>query len=406
MTDIQKLSVEETQIAEKVRSEMSRVFVERLADSALAAPLGLAISGWLIASVAGWTSALAWCSGMAVIEVMILFVAYRFQRCLVQGQSTSGWLRAQLMVSGLVGLGWGSAVWFVWVDGQMLYYVAMLCVLVGVSGICMVTMAPHRLATLLFSLGILIPPLLQLTWVDNPIALKVGFGWLAMAAVQAWTARDLRRELGRELDSALRNQSLLELLSRASVDLQLAISQKEEKNAELASAMGQLEKLVSHDQLTGAYSRRYIFEQLDRLAAMRQRNGAVVSAVMFDLDHFKTINDTYGHATGDRALREVVRAVGVRLREGDMLARVGGEEFLVVLPLTDLSAAMMLTERLRQALEKTSIITDDGGSVFLPGSFGVAELRPDEDQSDWLRRIDSALYQAKSQGRNALVAAN
>jgi len=337
---------------------------------------------------------------------MILFVAYRFQRCLVQGRSTNGWLRAQLVISGLVGLGWGSAVWFVWADRQMLYYVAMLCVLVGVSGICMVTMAPQRIATLLFSLGILALPLLQLIWVDSPIALEVGFGWLAMASVQACTARDLRRELGRELDGALRNKTLLELLSRASVELQLASSQKEEKNVTLASALGQLEALVSHDQLKGAYSRRYIFEQLDRLASMRQRNGALVSAVMFDLDHFKVINYTYGHAAGDRALREVVRAVEGRLREGDMLARVGGEEFLVVLPMTDLSSAMALTERLRQTLENTSINTEIGDWVFLPASFGVAELRPTEDQSEWLKRIDAALYQSKSQGRNTLVAAN
>lgn len=343
---------------------------------------------------------------MTVIELMILFVGYRYQRCLVQGLRTDPWLRAQLAISGLVGLGWGSAVWFVWAEGQMLFYVAMLCVLVGVSGICMVTMAPQRTATLLFTLGILLPPLLQLIWVDNPIALEVGLGWLAMASVQAWTARDLHRELGRELDSALRNKSLLELLSKASAELQLASAQKEEKNADLAAALGQLKTLVSHDQLTGAYSRRYIFEQIDRFAAMRQRNGAPLSAVMFDLDHFKVINDTHGHATGDRALQEVVRSVGGSLREGDMLARVGGEEFLVLLPMTELSAAMVMTERLRQVLADTSINTDSGCPVFLPASFGVAELLPSEDQAEWLRRIDTALYQAKSQGRNTFVAAS
>lgn len=406
MTEPNSLAVDELHLAQKVHAEMSRVFVERLADSALAAPLGLTIAGWLIYSVAGWAPALAWVGGMAVIELMILFVAYRFQRCLVQGNSPAVWLRAQLVVSGLVGLGWGSATWFVWVDGQMLYYTAMLSVLVGVSGICMVTMAPHRMATLLFSLGMLTPPLLQLAWVDNPMAAQIGFGWFAMAAVQAWTARDLHRELGRELTSALRNKRLLERLSEASAELRLANAQTEAKNTELAAALGQLEQLVSHDQLTGAYSRRYIFEQLDRLASMRQRNGAPVSAVMFDLDHFKVINDTHGHANGDRALREVVRAASARLRDSDMLARVGGEEFLVVLPLTDLNAAMALTERLRQSLENTSITTDDGSSIFLPASFGVAELQAGEEQGDWLRRIDTALYQAKSQGRNTLVAAH
>ena len=405
MNETSQPALEASLIAARVRSEMSRVFVERLADSALAAPFGIAIAGWLIWSVAGWTPALLWSFGMAVVELMILFTGYSFQRCLVQGRSTVVWLRAQLAISGLVGLSWGSAVWFVWVDGQMLYYVAMLCVLVGVSGICMVTMAPQRLATLLFSLGMLAPPLLQLAWVENPIALKVGLGWMAMACVQAWTARDLHRELARELDSALRNKSLLELLSKAGAELELASLQKEQKNAELVAALGQLKELVSHDQLTGAYSRRYIFEQLDRFAAMRQRNGSVVSAVMFDLDHFKVINDSYGHATGDRALQAAVRAVLFQLREGDMVARVGGEEFLVLLPLTDLSAAMVMTERLRQTLAGTAVSTDSGNSVFLPASFGVAELKPAEGHAEWLRRIDAALYQAKAQGRNTAVCA-
>ena len=94
------------------------------------------------------------------------------------------------------------------------------------------------------------------------------------------------------------------------------------------------------------------------------------------------------------------------MREGDMLARVGGEEFLVLLPMTELSAAMVMTERLRQVLADTSINTDSGCPVFLPASFGVAELLPSEDQAEWLRRIDTALYQAKSQGRNTFVAAS
>ena len=127
--------------------------------------------------------------------------------------------------------------WFVWVDGQMLYYLAVLCALVGVSGICMVTMSPQPLATRLFSLGMLAPPLVQLLWVDNPLAMQVGFGWLMMAAVQAWTARDLHRELARETKSALHNKDLLQQLSRTTTELHRASAQMEEKNTELAAAL-------------------------------------------------------------------------------------------------------------------------------------------------------------------------
>jgi diguanylate cyclase (GGDEF)-like protein len=405
MNESSETAVDESVIAPMVRAEMSRVYVERLSDSALVAPLGLGIAGWLIYSVAGWVPALVWACGMALVELMILFVGYRYQRCLVQDTNTTPWLRAQLALSGLVGLGWGSAVWFAWADGQMLIYVCVLCVLVGVSGICMVTMAPKRLATLLFSLGMLALPLLQLAWVNNPLAPQMAAGWMIMISVQAWMARDLHRELAQELDSAIRNRSLLKQLAHSSAALQLASVQKEEKNAELAEALGQLKMLVSHDQLTGAYSRRYIFEQMERLVTVRQRHGTPVTAVMFDLDHFKVINDTYGHPIGDLALQEVVRAANAQLRDGDMLARVGGEEFLAVLPVTDLGAAVKLAERLRQTLSGTSIEVDGGTRVFFPASFGVAELLPNESHAEWFKRVDAALYQAKEKGRNTLVAA-
>lgn len=399
------IPLDDVQIATGVHSEMARVFVERLSDSTLIAPLGLVLSGWLIQSVAGWTPALIWLFGMAVIELMIVFVGYRFQRCLAQNAPTTGWLRAQLAVAFLVGLGWSSATWFVWVDGQFLAYLTMLCVLVGVSGICMVVMAPQRMATLLFSLGLLVPPLVQIARVNNPIGPQLALGWLVMIVVQAWTARDLRRELVQELQSALRNRSLVQQLSRASSELQQAVAQKEQKNAELAEALGQLENLVSRDQLTGAYSRRYIFEQMEHFVAMRERHGIRISAVMFDLDHFKTINDSHGHPTGDLALQEVVRAVSTQLREGDLLARVGGEEFLVLLPMTDLHAAVHLTDRLRQTLSFTTVSAPGGSKVQLPASFGVAELQAGEGHADWFKRLDAALYLAKQKGRNTLVAA-
>ena len=116
---------------------------------------------------------------------------------------------------------------------------------------------------------------------------------------------------------------------------------------------------------------------------------------MFDLDHFKAINDHYGHPAGDRALREVVRAVNTQLRDGDMLARVGGEEFMA------LANLRLAIHRLRQTLESTHIV-EGSKKVFLPASFGVAELLPKENFSEWLRRVDAALYQAKDQGRNSL----
>ena len=399
------LELDESLIDGQVRSALSRAFIERVVESTYVAPLGILLLAWLISKVAGWTPALQWACMMGAVELLIVGVGHRFKRKLAAEQDTTLWLRAQLAVSGLLGLAWGSAMWLVWADGDMLIYLTSLCVLVGVSAICMVTMAPVRMATLMFSLGMLLPPLVQLLWIDNPIAPQIAVGWLVMTAVQAWTARDLHQELARELASSLRNKALLQLLSKTSGELYRVNAQVEEKNVELGSALTQLKELVTHDQLTGAFSRRYIFEQLERHASMHQRHGTPVTAIMFDLDHFKDINDHYGHPVGDIALQEVVRAINAQLRDGDMLARVGGEEFLVLLPVTDLSAARLLGERLRQTLAATRITVSDGGTLALPASFGVAELHAGEGYAEWFRRADAALYQAKAQGRNALVAA-
>ncbi len=398
------MELDESLIDDQVRLALSCSFVERVVQSTYVSPLGILLLAWLISKVAGWTIALQWAAMMGVVELLIIGVGRRYQQKLDAAQDIRCWVQAQLVASGFLGLAWGSAVWLVWVDGDMPIYLTSLCVLVGVSSICMVTMAPVRMATLMFSLGMLLPPLVQMLWINNPIAPQIAVGWLVMTIAQMWTARDLHQELARELASALRNKALLQLLSSTSGELYRVNTQVEEKNNELGTALTQLKELVTHDQLTGAYSRRYIFEQLERHAAMHQRHSAPVSAIMFDLDHFKNVNDRYGHPVGDRALQEVVRAINAQLREGDILARVGGEEFLVLLPETDLPAARLLAERLRQTLAATSITVDGGITLYLPASFGLAELCAAEGYVEWFRRADSALYQAKAQGRNALVA--
>ncbi len=378
--------------------------VERVSDSTYAAPVGIVLVAWVIYLAAGLSPALIWTGAMLVIELLLLGIGDRFRRAEVHAQSTIGWCNAEIAASGLLGLGWGASVWFVWMDGAFLLYITNLCTLVGVSAICMVTMSPVRKAHMLYVLGLVVPILTHIALTNNPLALQITAGLLVMGVVQIWTTRDLHQELAREVDSSLRNKELLELLSKASADLHLLNGLMEEKNAELGTAMDRLNEVVTHDHLTGAFSRRYIFEQLERQAALHMRHGSVSSLIMFDLDHFKVVNDTYGHPAGDRALQEVVRAVNAQLRDGDLLARVGGEEFLVLLPMTDVNAALMLAERLRLTLADTAIV-ENGTAIHLPASFGVAALMATEGYNDWFRRADTALYKAKSAGRNAVVAA-
>jgi diguanylate cyclase (GGDEF)-like protein len=128
-----------------------------------------------------------------------------------------------------------------------------------------------------------------------------------------------------------------------------------------------------------------------------------LSILAIDVDEFKRINDTHGHAAGDRVLRQIARACVEALREGDLLGRIGGEEFLAILPNTTLDRALDVAERLRhrvESLELADLPTDLRATI----SIGVAQMHAsEEDAADLTRRADMALYQAKAQGRNRVV---
>lgn len=404
METISRFEPDEAQIADSVWSERARVFNDRLVASVFLSPLGIALVAWLVYLVAGWRSALLWSALIGSVELLILFVGFHFRHSIDAQEDPHRWVLALIGCCGLLGLMWGLSVWFVWSPDRFLFYIITLCVLVGVSNICMVIMSPVRRAMGLFSVAIFLPPLVQLAFTNNPVALQIGVGWIVMLAVQMRYAGELRRELIREIDSSVRNVALLSLLSHASREVATVNAELDLKNLELQDAMDQLNQLVTFDQLTGAYSRRFIFDELERQVSVSNRHDAPVSLIMFDLDHFKSINDTYGHAVGDQALREAASTARAQLRDGDMLARVGGEEFLVLLPMTGQDAAALLAERLRARLSSTSI-TEGGCTIALPASFGVAELLQDEDASAWFRRVDAALYRAKAHGRNRLVVA-
>jgi diguanylate cyclase (GGDEF)-like protein len=396
--------LDENLIARGVLAETTRAFMDRSVAGALTAPLGILLLAWVQSAAAGWAIALGWASLMGVIELVIISIGARYRRSAGDNYRAQHLAAFQIACAGLVGLAWGSSVWLFWTEGHYLLYLLNLMVLVGVSGVCMIIMSAFRSATLLFSIGILLPPLVQLLYVNNPYAWQIATGLLVLFAVQIRYAREVEQELHRELNNSVRNGALLMQISLARVELHASHAALEVKNAELQAAMTRLNEMVTQDVLTRAFSRRYIFEQLERQVSIRRRHGASVCLVMFDLDHFKSINDHYGHPVGDRALQMVARTVIAQLREGDMLARVGGEEFLVLLPMTDGAAAFLLADRLRGVLEQTTV-TEGSVKVHLPASFGVAELLPDENVASWFKRVDAALYRAKATGRNITVSA-
>mgnify|MGYP000909940042 CR=1 FL=1 len=162
----------------------------------------------------------------------------------------------------------------------------------------------------------------------------------------------------------------------------------------------QLRILATTDPLTGAYNRRTFFEMGGIEFNRSKRYENALSVLMMDIDHFKLVNDNYGHNVGDITLSTLVANCMSILRAIDILGRVGGEEFSVILPHTSGQEAMLVAERLRQVIEK-SIMETDNAVFFITVSIGVAEIRPEDiTVDDILKRADHALYQAKNKGRN------
>jgi diguanylate cyclase (GGDEF)-like protein len=170
---------------------------------------------------------------------------------------------------------------------------------------------------------------------------------------------------------------------------------------ELREARDDLETAATRDSLTGLWNRRSILELLKRDMARAQREEKTLSAIMIDVDHFKRINDRIGHPAGDKVLTEVTNRVAATLRSADILGRIGGEEFLIILYPADGQTAVEVMERARRACESGPVVTDSGDfDVTISLGAAVVDDFEDIDLSIILKAADHALYRAKEGGRN------
>lgn len=189
------------------------------------------------------------------------------------------------------------------------------------------------------------------------------------------------------------------LLSQISTMVRIKLLQDE-----LKERMAELDRLASTDTLTGLYNRRMFFRRLDEEIARANRAVSPITLVYIDIDHFKKINDSHGHAAGDAVLQQAARAMQRILRRADILGRLGGEEFMIILPETQGGAGRQIAERLRKQLSQTKItygelelyVTISIGVFYLaePGALSIDEM---------VKVADEAMYEAKETGRNKVV---
>jgi diguanylate cyclase len=186
---------------------------------------------------------------------------------------------------------------------------------------------------------------------------------------------------------------------------QTEVQQAENRIRSLEVELRQMSELVREDHLTGSLNRRGLDEEFERERARADRRGTPLCVALLDVDNFKRLNDTYGHAAGDDALRHLVRVVTETLRTIDTVARYGGEEFLILMPETSLEAAAQTMTRLQRALT-AHFFLHDNEKVLITFSCGVALRAQGEDQASLLKRADAAMYQAKQTGKNRVVIAS
>ena len=178
------------------------------------------------------------------------------------------------------------------------------------------------------------------------------------------------------------------------------------QKAELAQALEQIRQLATHDDLTGLLNRRAMLDRMQLEQRRSLRSGSPLLIAQLDIDHFKAVNDTHGHAAGDLVLQSFADTVRRNVRDTDVLARWGGEEFVLLLCDTPASDAVTLMERLRQAVQAMQVPVPQGGQpITVTVSIGLARHTPADPLAGTLERADQALYAAKAGGRNRVVPA-
>ncbi|MES2259164.1 MAG: GGDEF domain-containing protein [Pseudomonadota bacterium] len=216
-------------------------------------------------------------------------------------------------------------------------------------------------------------------------------------------------ELNQILDDVLRETRIVQSEALKARD-NMVMARQEVQDAEtrihqLEAKLQHMSELVREDQLTGSLNRRGLDDVFERETARADRRGTPLCIAILDLDDFKRLNDTYGHIAGDSALKHLVKIVKDTIRSMDVIARFGGEEFLILLPETTIEAASQTMTRLQRELTR-HFFMHDNEKVLITFSAGVALRRPNEDQTTLVQRADKAMYQAKQTGKNRVVVAD
>ncbi len=307
---------------------------------------------------------------------------------------------------GVAGATWGLGVWMVPLGevGSM-PSVFLIASLVAINALMLNTVASLRNAMVFFYAGFWSVMILRLVpSLDEPFIWALAGGGGALACLSIYIARSLHHQIRKGIVSQLENELLLQTVTDLHAHELVQKNQLEALNTQLAQALDAANFLASSDALTGLLNRRSMLQRAHAALSEQKRQGGLWVVVMLDLDHFKKINDTFGHQMGDQVLAHTAHVLRNTLREEDVLARWGGEEFLLLLPHAELEQAFSAVQRLCAILASTRR-PDWPPALQVTASFGMAELVLGQELDVSIGLADAALYQAKAAGRNRVVVA-
>jgi len=315
---------------------------------------------------------LTWFGILVATSTMRLILFARYKKIAPKGADVLNWEKPFFMTLILSSLVWGIGCILIMPPDSPVHQAVIFYFMIGMSGGAISVYSAHRVMTLATIATILLP-------ITGYSLIHGGFIFSVMA-------------IG----------AIVFFISsiRATKVLGLALHQNFLMTHQLKFSKEEAERLARIDDLTCLFNRRAFYEYGEILANNSQRNKDELAMILMDIDNFKTINDRYGHAAGDAALKQIGRLLLQRLRKSDVFARIGGEEFGMLLPLTPLGKAAQLAEELRQVIASTPM-TYGSDSFSITASFGVTSGVCDIDTL--VRQADLTMYQSKDSGRNAVI---
>jgi diguanylate cyclase (GGDEF)-like protein len=338
-------------------------------------PVGWLLAVWFCWGTVPQTSIMLWLGTAAVVWTLSLWT---LQVVIREGSSFERHRARIHWVAGLDGLAWGLMAWFLMGHAPILdaTLMALLCGVIAVNAQAYGTYTVAYYRQIGAILGVSVLGLL-LHVADRKSATDYAVGLTVFVTLIAYYTREISKRLLEGIRLQRANASLAE---------------------QLHLALQKVELDAATDALTGQGNRRALDEVLKQQAELYISSGKSFSILMLDIDFFKTINDGFGHMTGDDVLRAFSRRVSEYLRPTDVCARFGGEEFVVVLPGTTLEDAREVAERLRLGVAQSPLLR--APTVQVTVSIGVAALAPNQTVSDLLATADASVYAAKNAGRN------